>query len=1018
MYYNLIASAEESTVLAQYVREERAPYGSYQSEAALERALIRLLEEEGYAYFPIRNEAELIANLRTQISALNDYDFTDAEWERFFKTSIAPASDGIVEKTRRIQTDYIQNLRRDDGTTKNIRLIDKENIHNNRLQVINQYAVEGGADAGENAAVHTNRYDVTILVNGLPLVHLELKRRGVEIRQAFNQISRYQRDSFWAGAGLYEYVQIFVISNGTNTKYYSNTTRESHIREMNAAGRRASKKTSNSFAFTSYWADAGNRLITDLMDFGRTFLARHTLLALLTRYSIFTTEEVLMLMRPYQIAATERILSRIKIASNYRTWGRIEGGGYIWHTTGSGKTLTSFKTAQLASAMPEIEKVLFVVDRKDLDYQTMREYDRFEKGAANGNTSTAVLARQLADDGARIVVTTIQKLSNFIRQNKSHLIYGKHVVLIFDECHRSQFGEMHTAITKAFKKYHVFGFTGTPIFAPNAAGAGKPSARTTPQLFGDKLHTYTIVNAINDGNVLPFRIDYINTMKSKDDVDDKEVRAIDREKALAAPERIREVTKYILAHFDQKTMRNRAYSLKGQRVLGFNSMFAVASIPVCMKYYEEFRRQLRETGRDLTIATIFSYSANEDDPEDALPDEDFDTAGLDRTSRDFLEDAIADYNARFHTNFSTDGDSFQNYYKDLSQRMKKREIDLLIVVNMFLTGFDATTLNTLWVDKNLKYHGLIQAFSRTNRILNSVKTFGNIVAFRNLAKATDDAISLFGDENAESIVLLRGFRDYYDGYDDEKGQHHKGYAELIAELRAKFAVGELIMGEAAQKDFVRIFGSILRLRNILTAFDDFAEDDPLLPPRDLQDYQSVYLDIHHVLTGQGNAEKENINDDVVFELELIRQVDINIDYILMLVEKYHAANGADKSIIGAIDRAVGSSPELRSKKALIDGFIATINTDTKVMEDWRKYVTEEKEKALAEIVQAENLKPEETETFVASSFRDGRLKTTGTAIDAILPPVRRFGGNRAAKKAGVIEKLKTFFATFVGLVDE
>ena len=1018
MYYNLIASAEESTVLAQYVREERAPYGSYQSEAALERALIRLLEEEGYAYLPIRDEAELIANLRTQLSALNNYAFTDAEWERFFKTSIAPASDGIVEKTRRIQTDYIQNLKRDDGTTKNIRLIDKENIHNNRLQVINQYAAVGGADAGEHAAAHTNRYDVTILVNGLPLVHLEMKRRGVEIRQAFNQIRRYQRDSFWAGAGLYEYVQIFVISNGTNTKYYSNTTRASHIREMDAAGRKASKKTSNSFEFTSFWADACNRLITDLMDFGRTFLARHTLLALLTRYCIFTTEEVLMLMRPYQIAATERILSRIKISSNYKTWGRIEGGGYIWHTTGSGKTLTSFKTAQLASAMPEIDKVLFVVDRKDLDYQTMKEYDRFEKGAANGNTSTAVLARQLANDGARIVVTTIQKLSNFIRQNKSHPIYGKHVVLIFDECHRSQFGEMHTAITKAFKKYHVFGFTGTPIFAPNAAGAGKPSARTTPQLFGDKLHTYTIVNAINDGNVLPFRIDYINTMKSKDEVDDKEVRAIDREKALAAPERIRAVTKYILAHFDQKTMRSKAYSLKGQRVLGFNSMFAVASIPVCMAYYEEFRRQLREAGRSLTIATIFSYAANEDDPEDALPDEDFDTETLDRTSRDFLDDAIADYNTQFHTNFSTDGDSFQNYYKDLSQRMKKREIDLLIVVNMFLTGFDATTLNTLWVDKNLKYHGLIQAFSRTNRILNSVKTFGNIVAFRNLAKATDDAISLFGDENAESVVLLRGFRDYYDGYDDEKGQHHKGYAELIAELRAKFTVGEPIMGEAAQKDFVRVFGSILRLRNILMAFDDFAEDDPLLPPRDLQDYQSVYLDIHHILTGQGNAEKENINDDVVFEMELIRQVDINIDYILMLVEKYHAANGADKSIIGVIDRAVGSSPELRSKKELIDGFIATVNTDTRVMEDWRTYVTEEKEKALASIVAEENLKPDETERFVASTFRDGRLKTTGTAIDAILPPVRRFGGGRAEKKRSVIEKLKAFFEKFMGIVGE
>lgn len=1012
MYYNLIASAEESTVLAQYVREERAPYAEYQSEAALERALLRLLEEEGYAYLPIRDEAELIANLRTQLAALNGYDFTDAEWKRFFRTAIAPTSDGIVEKTRRIQTDYIQNLRRDDGTTKNIKLIDKDQIHNNRLQVIHQYQVAG--DAG--VAAHTNRYDVTILVNGLPLVHLELKRRGVELRQAFNQINRYQRDSFWAGAGLFEYVQIFAISNGTNTKYYSNTTRESHIRELDEAGRKRSRKTSNSFAFTSYWADAENRLITDLMDFGRTFLARHTLLALLTRFSIFTTEDVLMLMRPYQIAATERILARIKIASNYKTWGRIEGGGYIWHTTGSGKTLTSFKTAQLAAQMLDIDKVLFVVDRKDLDYQTMKEYDRFEKGAANGNTSTKVLAKQLGTDTARIVVTTIQKLAHFIRQNRSHPIYGKHVVLIFDECHRSQFGDMHTAITKAFRRYHLFGFTGTPIFAPNATSAGSPAARTTPQLFGDKLHTYTIVNAINDGNVLPFRIDYINTMRSKEDIADKAVRAIDREKALRAPARIREVTTYILDHFDQKTMRSRAYSLKGQRVLGFNAMLAVASIPACMAYYEEFRRQLKETGRALTVATIFSYAPNEEDPADTLPDEDFDTTGLDDSSRAFLEHAIAHYNETFHTNFSTDGDAFQNYYKDLSQRMKKREIDLLIVVNMFLTGFDATTLNTLWVDKNLKYHGLIQAFSRTNRILNSVKTFGNIVAFRNLAKATDDAISLFGDENAESVVLLRGFRDYYDGYDDEKGQHHKGYAELIAELRAKFAVGEQVLGEAAQKDFVRIFGSILRLRNILTAFDDFAEDDPLLPPRDLQDYQSAYLDIYHDLPHK-NGDKENINDDVVFELELIRQVDINIDYILMLVEKYHASNGKDKSILGTIDRAVGASPELRSKKELIDGFIRTVNTDTEVMADWRTYVMEEKDKELAAIVADEKLKPDATKRFVANTFRDGRLRTTGTAIDAILPPMRRFGGERAEKKAGVIAKLKVFFQKFMGLVE-
>ena len=1012
MQYNLIASSEESTVLAEYVREERAEYQTYQSEAALEQAFIQRLQEQGYEYLTIHSKADLVVNLRRQLSLLNGYEFSDAEWQEFFQNTIASANEGIVEKTHRIQQDYIQILRRDDGSTKNIMLMDKAHIHNNRLQVINQYVEDGG--------VHDTRYDVTVLVNGLPLVHIELKRRGVEIRQAFNQIKRYQRDSFWAGSGLYEYVQIFVISNGTNTKYYSNTTRDSHIREMSAAGQRKSRKTSNSFEFTSYWADGKNRLITDLRDFTRTFFSSHTLLALLTRYCIFTTEDVLMIMRPYQIAATEQILLRINTSSNYKLWGRLEAGGYIWHTTGSGKTLTSFKTAQLASQLPGIDKVLFVVDRKDLDYQTMKEYDRFEKGAANGNTSTAVLQRQLESDECRIVVTTIQKLAVFIKKNRSHAIFRKHVIFIFDECHRSQFGEMHTAITKKFSKYHMFGFTGTPIFAPNAAVGGKPEAKTTPQLFGDKLHTYTIVNAINDGNVLPFRIDYIKTMQEKDGIADKQVKAIDRERALASPERIELVTKYILSHFDQKTMRNKAYSLKGKRVLGFNSMFAVSSIPVCRQYYEEFKRQMAVVHKDLVVATIFSFSANEADPEEAsdvLPDEDFDTSALDASSRDFLEQAIADYNERFHTNFSTDGDSFQNYYKDLSDRMKHREVDLLIVVNMFLTGFDATTLNTLWVDKNLKYHGLIQAFSRTNRILNSVKTFGNIVCFRNLEKATNDAISLFGDENAESIVLLKGFQDYYNGYDDEKGKHHKGYAELIAELRDKFSLEDgRPTGEAEQKEFVRLFGNILRVRNILAAFDDFDENDSLLPPRDLQDFQSVYLDIHQEMSHREEVEKENINDDIVFELELIRQVEINIDYILMLVEKYHAGNCKDKSIIGAIDRAVGSSPELRSKKALIDDFIATVDNRTIVTDDWRRFVTAQERCELERIIESEHLKPEETDKFVSNMFRDGEFRTTGTDLDAILPPVRRFGGGRAKKKATVIEKMKAFFEKFLGLV--
>ena len=750
--YNIVASTDENTVVAEYSPSYRtAP--EYQSEADLEREFINLLSGQGYEKININNEAALIENLRKQLELLNDITFTDNEWKIFFSECIASSNEGIVEKTRKIQDDHVQVLKRDDGTTKNVRLLDKKNIHNNRLQVINQYEEKGGS--------HETRYDITVLVNGLPLVHIELKRRGVAIREAFNQIKRYQRDSFWASCGLYEYIQIFVISNGTNTKYYSNTTRNAHIKEHGESERRKSKKTSNSFEFTSHWADANNKIVSDLVDFTKTFFAKHTLLNILTRYCVFTSEELLLVMRPYQIAATERILGRILVSTNYKKMGTTDAGGYIWHTTGSGKTLTSFKTAQLATGIETIEKVLFVVDRKDLDYQTMKEYDRFEKGAANNTKSTKELEKNLSDPNARIIITTIQKLDVFISKNKSNDVYKKHIVIIFDECHRSQFGEMHRKITKAFKNYHIFGFTGTPIFSVNAGTGSNQLLRTTQQAFGDKLHTYTIVDAINDGNVLPFRIDFINTVKQKDDIKDKNVRAIDIEKAMSAPERISEVVKYIIEHFDQKTKRNSFYSLKGQRVAGFNSIFAVSSIPMAMKYYEEFKAQLAEKSKNLAIATIFSYSANEDDPEDALPDEEFENDKLDKSSRDFLEAAIADYNTTFSTNYDTSSDKFQNYYKDVSDRVKKRQIDLLIVVNMFLTGFDATTLNTLWVDKNLRQHGLIQAYSRTNRILNSVKTFGNIVCFRDLKQATDDAIALFGDKEAGGVVLLKTYNEYY-----------------------------------------------------------------------------------------------------------------------------------------------------------------------------------------------------------------------------------------------------------------
>lgn len=1004
--YNIVMEMNDSTVVTEYEPVKRKS-DSYQSEQALENEFIRMLTEQGYDYLEIHNSESLIKNLRTQLEIVNDYKFTDSEWERFFNDSIANNNDGIVEKTRKIQEDNIQVLKKDDGTSKNITLIDKKCIHNNRLQVINQYV--------ENSGNYDNRYDVTILVNGLPLVHIELKRRGIALKEAFNQINRYQRDSFWAGSGLYEYIQIFVISNGTSTKYYSNTTRESHIKEQTST-RNKSKKTSNSFEFTSYWADSNNKVISDLVDFTRTFFAKHTILNILTKYCVFTSEELLLVMRPYQIVATERILNRIQVATNYKKMGTIEAGGYIWHTTGSGKTLTSFKTAQLASKLEYIDKVLFVVDRKDLDYQTMKEYDRFQKGAANGNRSTKVLQKQLEDTTSKIIVTTIQKLSEFVKRNKNHPVYQKHLVLIFDECHRSQFGDMHKMIVQNFKNYHLFGFTGTPIFAKNAGKTTNPDFCTTEQAFGEKLHTYTIVDAINDGNVLPFRIDYINTIKAKEGMTDKEVEAINTEEALSSPERVSNVVSYIIEHFDQKTKRNSFYDLKGQRVNGFNSMFAVASIPMAKKYYLEFKKQLEAKQKDLTIATIYSYAQNEEDTSDGiLDDEGFETDLLDKSSREFLDFAIDEYNKKFKANFSSEGNGFQDYYKDLSDKVKHREIDLLIVVNMFLTGFDATTLNTLWVDKNLKQHGLIQAYSRTNRILNSVKTYGNIVCFRNLQEATNDAIALFGDKNATGIVLLKSYEDYYYGYEDDNGKKQIGYEERIAMLLQKYPLGVQIVGEKAEKDFIVSIGNILRLRNILSSFDKFAGKE-ILSERDFQDYTGMYVDLYQKYKQKDDGEKESIKDDIVFEMELVKQVEVNIDYILMLVAKYHQSNCEDKEILGTIDKAIKSSLALRSKKELIDGFISKINADTNVMDDWGKFVKEQKEIDLKKIINDENLNEEETRKFIDNAFRDGQVKTNGTDIEKILPPMRRFGGgNRAEKKENIIVKVKKFFEKYFGL---
>jgi type I restriction enzyme R subunit len=996
-HYEPIAVSSASTVVAEFVADPLNEAG-YQSEADLERAFVDLLKEQAYEHLSLTSETDLISNLRTQLEALNGITFSDKEWDRFFRERIAGDKDGIVEKTVRIQEDHIQLLRRDDGSTKNIALIDKTNIHNNRLQVINQYETEG---------TYANRYDVTVLVNGLPMVHIELKRRGVDIREAFNQIDRYQRDSFWAGSGLFEYVQLFVISNGTLTKYYSNTVRTQHLDERSGAKR--ARKTSNSFAFTSWWADAANRPIEDLTGFAKTFFAKHSLLNILTRYCVLTADRMLLVMRPYQIVATERILQRIEVATNYKHWGTVAGGGYVWHTTGSGKTLTSFKAAQLATKLAGVEKVLFVVDRKDLDYQTMQEYDRFQKGAANSNTSTKVLKQQLEDPAARIIITTIQKLSTFIAANNGHEIYGGHVVIIFDECHRSQFGDMHTAITKAFQRYHLFGFTGTPIFAANSASGGNPQLRTTEQAFGDKLHTYTIVDAITDKNVLPFRIDYVNTIKMPESIADKQVSAIDKENALLAPERIAQVVSYIREHFDQKTKRTSHYSVAGKRLRGFNSLLATASIDAARRYYNQFALQQEDLPSDqrLKVGLIYSFAPNEAVDDDLLPEEEFDTDALGWDAREFLEHAIQDYNELFGTSFDTTADKFQNYYKDLSLRLKRREIDLVIVVNMFLTGFDATTLNTLWVDKNLRSHGLIQAYSRTNRILNSVKTFGNIVSFRDLEQETNDAIALFGNKDARGVVLLKPYAEYYDEY-----------AQRVAELQAGYPLGQQIDGESAQKAFIALFGSILRLRNILQSFDDFSGNE-ILTPRAMQDYQSIYLNLYQEFRSQRDADKESINDEVVFEIELIKQVEINVDYILMLVEKYRDAkgDGEDKEIRAAIDRAVTSSPSLRNKKDLIEEFVDSLSATAEVDAAWAAFVAAKRAEELDRIIAEESLDPAATRAFVDAAFRDGAVQPTGTGITKILPPVSRFGqdGGHATKKHTVLTKLGDFFDRFFGL---
>lgn len=1013
---NIISESDNSTVLTEYKPLARKET-SYQSEAELEKNFIKILQEQSYEYLNINNEKDLIKNLKEKLEKLNKIKFTDKEWENLFNNIIANPNDGIIEKTKKIQEDYKQILTLENGELRNIYLIDKDNIYNNSVQVINQYEVETDK--------RKNRYDVTILVNGFPIVHIELKRRGVELRQAFNQIERYQRDSFWYNSGLYNYVQIFVISNGTFTKYYSNTTRYKHL------DRKIVKK-SNSFEFTSYWADQNNNGICDLEDFARTFFSKRTLLNIITKYCIFTSEEDLLVMRPYQITATEKIINKIEIANNYNKYGTIEAGGYIWHTTGSGKTLTSFKTAQIASKLEYIDKVIFVVDRKDLDYQTMKEYDRFKKGCANSNANTKILEGQLEDSKSKIIITTIQKLDSFIKKNNNSKAYNKKIVFIFDECHRSQFGDMHKNITQKFKKWIIFGFTGTPIFTGNAK-TKKGIMQTTGQLFGERLHTYTIVNAISDKNVLPFRYEYIGRVDIKEDVKDEKVYKIDIEKAYDNKARISAITKYIIEHFSSKTKNDESYvyntlenvvevaknrdarQIKSKsNIKGFNSIFAVANINMAKKYYSEFKNT---KNHNLKIALIYSYGAN-DEVVDGVYDENSETTeGLDKSDRDFLELAIKDYNKMFGTSYDTTGEKFQNYYKDVSLRMKNKEIDILIVANMFLTGFDAVTLNTLWVDKNLKYHGLIQAFSRTNRILNSVKTYGNIVSFRNLEKELNDALALFGDNNASGIVLLKPYKDYYYGYEDDKGKEFKGYKELVEELKEKFPIGQPIIGE--QKEFIKLYGAILKVTNILNSFDQF-KDEQLLNERDTQDYHSVYQDIYDDFRKKSKVDSTDITEDIVFEMELIKQIEVNIDYILALVKKYHDSNMKDKEVLVTINKAIMSSPDLRNKKDLILEFIDSLNVSSDVYTDFEIFMNSRKREELDKIINEENLNSEETYKFIKKSFDKGSVETDGTGISSVLPPMDMFAKDRSRlkKKNIVIDKLIDFFDKFFSITNK
>lgn len=1011
--YNVIATNDEGTVASIYEKPKINKF--YESESELERKFIEKLVSLNYEYrSDIKDEDDLIKNLRVQIEKLNNIKFNDHEWDNFLKNVICEfddKQDSIKAKTKLIQEETNVHFKFDDKTKNtNIILIDKKNIHNNTLQVINQYREDRGK--------YKNRYDVTILINGLPLVHIELKKRDVSIREAFNQIDRYLDESFHVSYKLFDYVQIFIISNGINTKYYANTTRYNSVNNKHT--NKYQSKSRNSFEFTSYFADQNNNNVLDLMIFASAFLNKKTLLNMITKYSIFTSTEELLVMRPYQVAATEKILTRIITAHNNKTYGTINAGGFIWHTTGSGKTLTSFKTARACKNLPFIDKVLFVVDRKDLDYQTQREYDKFEKGSADSNTSTEKLRKQLNSPTDKIIITTIQKLSRLI-ENKKNIdsdVFKKEVVIIFDECHRSHFGKMHESIIKTFKKYYIFGFTGTPIINFEKDFFIKTTAETFGGLQDENgnntlpLHTYTIVDAINDNNVLKFKVSFINSVKIKDKKENKRIKIekADEKKALSSPKRISEIVAYILENFNIQTKRNsESYRHKvilnvsdsvknrnkkgfieevvSKSLKGFNSIFCVSSIDDAKAYYTEFKKQMNNRpDYKLKIATIYSYFANEESKEGFLDEENLEsTQNLDKSSREFLDEALKDYNEMFKTAYDTSSEKFQNYYKDVSQRMKNREIDLLIVVNMFLTGFDATTLNTLFVDKNLKYHGLIQAFSRTNRILNSIKSYGNIVCFRNLEKETDEAISVFANKDACKIVLLKTYKEYMEGF-EENGEIFKGYIESVKELQEKYTCGEEIKREKDKKAFVKLMGHILKLNNILNSFEEFEEEEEKLEDGIFQTYIGMYNDIY--IDRKEKQDKASIEDDLEFEMELVKQIEINIDYILNLIEKYnkeHNLKSKDK-IISDIENAIKSSIELRYKEDLIKEFINKVNVSGDILRDWSEFFNKKKEEELNQIIDEENLNLKETKDFLQNAFEENEIELSflGGIINKIL----------------------------------